>query len=780
MKNIRKVLSIFLVIALVLSLIPVSLSAFAEDANFGYCGVGGSHDASWSYDPDTKVLTISGTGEIECNSGTAPSTAETVIFEEGITAVPANFYCYHSSLKHVQLSDTVTEIGDSSFDTCSNLESFSYGNGPLKIGKYAFAYCSKLDNVYLRKNVSIDEGAFQGCKNLKNLTLEEGITTIEKYAFAVCESLAFVKIPGSVKNLGTEIFNFNSLVEAELGDGITVITYNMFRQSPLKPSLKTIIIPKSVIKVDEGGFSCCDTLEDVYYGGTEEEWANVEIADYNESLLNANIHFNEEVCDHTFTKQTYPATCTAAGHIDYTCSECGMSYSETTEKALGHDFGEWIVETQPTGSTTGLKCRYCSRCDAFESQIMPDLSRRGYLGGDVDEDAMWVYNPDNKTLTITGTGELLPGDAFGHSVLPAEAEHVIIGEGITNISDHLFYDCKALKTIQLSSTVKSIDTEAFQYCTNLETIDLCNVQTISMYAFQGCTKLNNITISKSIESIGDGVFYNCTGLENITFEEGTTSESLSYIGGLVFGNCKHLKRIVLPDSLKSFDRAMLFVECPELVYVDLGGITSIPKWTFSDCPSLESITISDEVTSIAALTFQQCPNFKEINYRGTQEDWEKVNVETNAIGTGTRINFVSDSSTVSSYEYVLYGDVNGDKWYDGADSIIVGCLANGLLSREQVGEAAYAASDCNHDGVVDENDVAILEQAGIILASVDQSKAEEELILDSAYIEYLSLIDQNPEKVTEEAENTGINIIQIIIDFIVKIFNLIKSFILKF
>ena len=73
-----------------------------------------------------------------------------------------------------------------------------------------------------------------------------------------------------------------------------------------------------------------------------------------------------------------------------------------------------------------------------------------------------------------------------------------------------------------------------------------------------------------------------------------------------------------------------------------------------------------------------------------------------------------------------------------------------MLTREQVGEAVYMAADCNHDGAIDSNDVDILQQAGVLLASVDQSKPQEELQTDSAYVEYLNLIDQNP--VNEEAE----------------------------
>ena len=119
-------------------------------------------------------------------------------------------------------------------------------------------------------------------------------------------------------------------------------------------------------------------------------------------------------------------------------------------------------------------------------------------------------------------------------------------------------------------------------------------------------------------------------------------------------------------------------------------------------------------------------------------------------GTGTVVEILLDGEAVESYSVVIIGDVNGDGIYDGMDAVIVNCLANGMLTREQVGEAVYMAADCNHDGVIDSFDVDILQQAGVLLAGVDQSKTQEELQTDSTYVQYLNLIDQNP--VDEETE----------------------------
>ena len=119
------------------------------------------------------------------------------------------------------------------------------------------------------------------------------------------------------------------------------------------------------------------------------------------------------------------------------------------------------------------------------------------------------------------------------------------------------------------------------------------------------------------------------------------------------------------------------------------------------------------------------------------------------LGTGSKA-VLTRGSTYSEYTIVIFGDVNGDGWYDGTDSIIVSCIANGLLTAEDVSEAAYKAADCNHDGVIDSLDVGILRKAGLLRADVDQSKSADELATDEAFIEYLDLIDQTPDEDVED------------------------------
>lgn len=93
------------------------------------------------------------------------------------------------------------------------------------------------------------------------------------------------------------------------------------------------------------------------------------------------------------------------------------------------------------------------------------------------------------------------------------------------------------------------------------------------------------------------------------------------------------------------------------------------------------------------------------------------------LGTDTVVTVTYPTSETVKYNVVIFGDVNGDGVYDGKDAVIVDCVVNGLLPYSALSQAQAAAADCNHDGVIDALDVDILQQAGIFLSDIKQSKS---------------------------------------------------------
>lgn len=134
----------------------------------------------------------------------------------------------------------------------------------------------------------------------------------------------------------------------------------------------------------------------------------------------------------------------------------------------------------------------------------------------------------------------------------------------------------------------------------------------------------------------------------------------------------------------------------------------------------------------------------------------------NYIGTGSVVEIRKNTAVMDSYTVVIFGDLDGDGWYDGQDSIFVDLLANGILSEATLGKAKYTAADCNRDGAIDNSDVALLNYAGLLLAEIQQTYPTAQT--DSSEQEYFCLIEQGAvaetpvEPVEEESESVLIQI----------------------
>ncbi|MFI3141828.1 MAG: fibronectin type III domain-containing protein, partial [Clostridia bacterium] len=71
---------------------------------------------------------------------------------------------------------------------------------------------------------------------------------------------------------------------------------------------------------------------------------------------------------HIYTATITPPTCTENGYTTYKCEECGDTYTDNEIDPTGHTFGNWITTTTATCTSTGTQTRYCTACEAYETQ----------------------------------------------------------------------------------------------------------------------------------------------------------------------------------------------------------------------------------------------------------------------------------------------------------------------------------------------------------------------------------------------------------------------------
>ncbi len=228
----RKIISMLLALALLLSLMPITAFATTIIAS-GYCGgEGNGTNLTWEL-TDDGVLTISGSGAMD---GWNPITSST------------DYQPWHGIKKQIK----TVNIGD----------------GVTNIGRCAFYFCECLTNVTIPQSVkSIDDFAFRFCTGLKTIIIPNSVTFLGYQSISRCSSLRTVVIPDSVTDVDNSVFSgCSNLREITIGIGITKITNSMF--------------------------SGCDRLTDVYYSGTEQQWSKIPIGYYNDPLKNATIHYN--------------------------------------------------------------------------------------------------------------------------------------------------------------------------------------------------------------------------------------------------------------------------------------------------------------------------------------------------------------------------------------------------------------------------------------------------------------------------------------------------------
>ncbi|MBR5586889.1 MAG: leucine-rich repeat protein [Clostridia bacterium] len=114
--------------------------------------------------------------------------------------------------------------------------------------------------------------------------------------------------------------------------------------------LKSVSIPKSVTLIDTGAFSRCQSLAEINYSGTQNDWAKIQIKNANQSLTNATL-IAEKSDEVIITLDGKPIV----GNIDQPpIIENGRTLVplRVIFEALGAEV-TWEDETQTVGATKG-------------------------------------------------------------------------------------------------------------------------------------------------------------------------------------------------------------------------------------------------------------------------------------------------------------------------------------------------------------------------------------------------------------------------------------------
>ncbi len=599
-------------------------SVIFEDGNSSDSDTPVQEGITWKI--DNGVLTISGNGAME-------------------DYIPADVPWYESKdeIKTVIIENGVTSIMKKAFYSCEHLTSITIGNSVTSIGDYAFSLCSSLESVTFSNSVTyIEDAAFSYCDSLVSITIPDSVTSVGDYAFKKCTSLTSITIGGGVTSIG------------------------------------------------DYAFDLCDALINVYYIGSAEQWWTVEIGSYNENLLSAVIFFGENPSDSEQPNDTpgEAGVTWRIDNGVLTISGNGAMEDYIPVDVPWYESKDEIKKVTIENGVTSIMENAFAYCDSFTSITIPDsVVSIGDLAfancyaltsitipNGVSSIGNWAFNECSSlaSVNIPDSVSSIGKCAFRKC---SSLASVIIPDGVTFIGEGAFSRCSSLVNIY-------VDNANQRYCSvdgvlyNEEKTNLMcypprktdrlyvvpdSVASIDGSAFNSCCFLRSITIGSSVTYIGDDAFAFCYGLievvnrSSLDIEKQSTNHgSVAYYAVEVHGGASKIitigdygfyvcsesaylthyngndATIILPNDYVGEHYKICsaaFYDNDFLINVTIGNcVTSIGEDAFSGCDYLTSITIPHSVTSIGAFAFYDCPSLTTVDYTGSDEQWDNIEI----------------------------------------------------------------------------------------------------------------------------------------------------------
>ena len=263
-------------------------------------------------------------------------------------------------------------------------------------------------------------------------------------------------------------------------------------------------------------------------------------------------------------------------------------------------------------------------------------------------------NPRAKSAKVTTN----PNKYNGEVVIPDKVTYEEKEYSVKSIEAQAFQNCTELTSITIPNTVVGLEKQSFSGCSNLAFVSIPNsIEDLDYSTFENCSNIKKVEINSNAvlsknRDWGTSIMYHVFGEQ---VEEYVLGESVKTIGESAFARCSGLKTITLPKSLKSiganaltycgnlasihikdlaswcnvkmtnvisWNSLQLYLndeEVNDLVIPD--GVTTIGDYVFARYSNLTSVTIPSSVTEIGMSAFAGCYNVKSVYVTNLEVLW---------------------------------------------------------------------------------------------------------------------------------------------------------------
>lgn len=485
-------------------------------------------------------------------------------------------------------NDEFTTIGAESFMN-SSLREVDLFDSVTTIGARAFANCAQLETLTLPDSLTtIGEGALDGLTGLKKLVIKCDPALIPAGAFANMPNLSEVTVESGA--IPAHMFEGSGVTALTLGAGVTEIGEKAFAGTALNAAELT-----NVTAIGAGAFED-SALERV--------------------RLSASASVGERAFANTKLKQLVIPTVGSfpLSAIEGTSAELRLPTGATDDQLAAWNETlkrPWYDPMLREGETSKFVKMPFAPTPAENFEFNPETGLiSAYIGTDVDV----VVPREIDGVTVVGFANYNAFDSCqdytDSSVETNRTEWVhlrtlVLPETIKELPGMMLAYCQQLETFVCYAPLESTGGNQFMLCRSLNNVIFVNgVREIGNYAFDSAGPLGNLYFGEHLVKIGQQAF-NFAGLTSFVAD----AESVEYGA---FTECQNLTSLHFTSKMKSFGENCI-INCPNLTEICFDGcdLTTSPMGLMMNVAPKLTVYVPEGMSEENLRHAQNCQSWSE-------------------------------------------------------------------------------------------------------------------------------------------------------------------------